>query len=110
MSDLLQQSGRCFLRPQEDGTPRAPESGESRTARNEAIAGFVLSLLGFFAALYPGDLLVTLPLLAAGLYVSGTSLRVLNGEVVMRRLAIAGIVIGVLGLVITVVLFVVFIG
>jgi hypothetical protein len=88
---------------------RATATDGEATPRNEALAGFVLSLLGLLASLYPGDLLVAVPLLLAGLYVSIADLRVASRGAASRRLAIAGAVIGVLGLITTVILFVVFI-
>jgi uncharacterized membrane protein HdeD (DUF308 family) len=88
---------------------RATATDGVATPRNEALAGFVLSLLGLLASLYPGDLLVALPLLFAGLYVSIAAFRVASRVAASRRLAIAGAVIGVLGLITTVILFVVFI-
>lgn len=109
MSDVPQQSMCRLLRPQEEAL-RAPGSGGSRTPRNEAITGLGLALAGFVASLNPGDLLVTLPFLLAGLYVSGASLRAAGDEVALRWMAIAGIAVAILGLVTTAVLFVIFIG
>jgi hypothetical protein len=83
------------------------KGGEARA--DDAIAGFVISFLGFVASLYPGDLFVAVPLLLAGLYVSIAGLRVANKETGRRRLAIAGVALGVLGLLTTAILFALFI-
>jgi hypothetical protein len=82
---------------------------ESVTKPDDAVAGAVLSLLGFAASLYPGDLLVALPLLCAGLYVSVVGLRRAGLVAARRQLAIAGIALGVLGLASAAILFVIFI-
>jgi hypothetical protein len=89
--------------------PSALGTDKPRTHASSATAGFALSMLGFLASLFPGDLFVAVPLLLAGLYVSVAGLRASSGKG-PRRLAIAGAVIGVLGLLTTVLLFAMFIG
>jgi len=95
--------------PQGVRSPCMTETEGVRSPTNDAIAGFVLSILGLLASLNPGDLFVALPLLLAGLYVSIAGLRVANRQMWPRRLAIAGAVLGVLGLFTTILLFAMFI-
>lgn len=76
---------------------------------DDVVAGFVLSLLGFFASLYPGDLFVAVPFLIAGLYVSIGNLKVVHPETRPKHLALAGVALGALGLLTTAVLFALYI-
>jgi hypothetical protein len=95
--------------PRAECPPCATATHRARTAANDTIAGFVLSLLGLLASLYPGNLLVALPFLVAGLYLSINSTVAAGSESRPGRLAIAGIVLGAVGLLVTVLLFVLFI-
>lgn len=89
--------------------PSAGQAERARTAAHETIAGFVLSALGCCASVIPGNLLVAVPLLLAGLYVSIAVLGAGRGEAIPRGLAISGIVMGILGLCVTLILFAIFV-
>lgn len=79
------------------------------TSGKDAFTGLVISLLGVLASLNPGDLLVALPFLSAGLYVSIVALRMAPTGSAAKRVAIAGVASALLGLATTAILFFVFI-
>jgi hypothetical protein len=109
MADEPRPLGGGLSQPQAERPLRASVTQGTRTPANDTTAGFVLSLLGLLASLYPGDLLVALPFLLAGLYLSIISLRAGGNETTPGRLPIAGILLGLLGLIVTVLLFAFFI-